>query len=230
MKYLIVDDERLARTELIRQLNEILPSVEYHEAATVRDARGILVSTPIDAVFLDLEMPKEHGFDFIPELRAAGKSVVVTTAHERFALQAFEHEVVDYLLKPIDRKRLGIAVSKLNRISNTPREEIVVFADSGNCWPVRIDDILAIEASGSYVTLYCSDSKPITLSRHLKEIEELLGGKNFVRANRAQIVRLSALKAIRRTPGGQLLSEVEGVGLIEFSRRQSQAFRQRYGF
>lgn len=230
MNYLIIDNDGPARAEIICQIAMILPDVSFHEASNVKEARGILMSNNIHAAFLDLAIPDDNGLDFVPELRSSGTPVVITTDHEYFAVRAFDEDVVDYLLKPFGKHRLIKTLAKLSRSSGSSPERIVLFSDSHRCWPVEIGDILMAEASGSYVTLHLKSQKPITLTRNLKDIESLLGSAHFVRVNRSQIVRLTALKSIRRLAGGLLSSEIEGISTVDFSRRQSRSFRQRYGF
>ncbi len=232
--YLVVDDEELARRELLRQLGNLLPSFSGMEAANVQQAREVLLNHRVDAVFLDLEMPGGHGMSFLPEIRAMGVPVVITTAHDRFAVDAFDGDAADYLLKPIDPTRL---VRALARIRSTGRETegepdggLIVLGDQSNCWPLHPEEILLAESAGSYVTIHLKDRKPILLTRSLREIEHLLPESTFVRINRGQIAQLACLKTIRRKEGGGFSAELEGHGPIEFSRRQAQAFRQRYQF
>jgi two-component system LytT family response regulator len=229
ISFLIVDDEELARAELCRQIGKLLPSFIGIEAKNTNQARELLLSHHIDGVFLDLEMPGGHGMTFLPEIRAMGVPVVVITAHERFAVDAFDGDAADYLLKPIDQARLARALTRIRRGIPGSNEKLIVLGDQSNCWPLHSEEIVMAESEGSYVLLHLKDRKPILLTRTLKEIEHLLNDNQFVRANRSQIVQLHCLKQIRRRDGS-FTAELEGHGTIEFSRRQSQAFRQRFGF
>ncbi|MEO8613982.1 MAG: LytTR family DNA-binding domain-containing protein [Luteolibacter sp.] len=234
LNFLIVDDEELARTELRRQIGVLLPSFVALEAGNINQARELLLSHPIDGVFLDLEMPGGHGMSFLPEIRAMGVPVVVVTAHERFALDAFDGDAADYLLKPIESARLARALARVRRLElqadTRPGKRLIVLGDQSNCWPLHSEEIIMAESEGSYVMLHLKDRKPILLTRSLKEIEHLLDENHFVRANRSQIVQLQCLKQIRRQGSSSFTAELDGHGTIIFSRRQSQAFRQRFGF
>lgn len=230
ISFLIVDDEELARVELCRQIGSLLPSFTGLQAGNVNQAREVLLSQRVDGVFLDLEMPGTHGMAFLPEIRAMGVPVVITTAHDRFAVDAFDGDAADYLLKPIEKSRLARALSRIRKLDESNRGKLLVLGDQSNCWPLHSDEIVMVESEGSYVMLHLKDRKPILLTRSLKDIETLLNPNSFVRVNRSQIVQLCCLKQIRRREGGGFSAELEGHGTIEFSRRQAQAFRVRFGF
>ncbi len=230
MTYLIVDDEDLARTELSRQISGLVSSFLPVEAANVTQARSILLSQRVDGVFLDLEMPGVHGMSFIPEIRAMRIPVVITTAHDRFAVDAFDGDAADYLLKPIEPSRLARALARMRKDENHHGDSLIVLGDQSHCWPLHPEEIIMVESDGSYVRIHVKDRKPIHLTKSLKEIELLLPDHQFVRVNRSQIVRLHCLKLIRRREGGGFSAELDSLGPIEFSRRQAQAFRQRHGF
>jgi two-component system, LytTR family, response regulator len=227
---LVVDDEDLARAELCRQIGGLLPSFMGIEAANIHQARELLMSHRVDGVFLDLEMPGGNGMTFLPEVRAMGVPVVITTAHDRYAVEAFDGDAADYLLKPIERTRLARALGRIRKPAAGEEGKLIVLGDQSSCWPLHPDEIVMAESEGSYVMLHLKDRKPILLTRSLKEIEHLLPESRFVRANRSQIVQLHCLKLIRRREGGGFAADLDGHGTIEFSRRQSQAFRQRFGF
>ncbi|RYD39030.1 MAG: response regulator transcription factor, partial [Verrucomicrobiaceae bacterium] len=201
LTFLIVDDEDLARAELGRQIGELLPFFTSIEAANVRQARGLLLSHRVDAVFLDLEMPGGHGMTFLPEIRTMGVPVVVTTAHERFALEAFDGDAVDYLLKPIEPSRLARTLARLRKPDPESDSKLLVLGDQSSCWPLHPEEIIMAESEGSYVMIHLKGRKPILLTRSLKDIEHLLPESLFVRVNRSQIVQLHCLKLIRRREG-----------------------------
>lgn len=227
--FLIVDDEDLARGELCRQISGLLPSFRGIEASNVNQARSILLSQRVDGVFLDLEMPGGNGMEFLPEVNAMGVPVVITTAHEQFAVTAFDRDATDYLLKPIELCRLARALTRFRKKVPHDENKLIVLCDQSHCWPLHPEEIIMAESEGSYVLIHVKDRKPILLTRSLKEIEQLLPENQFVRVNRGQIVRLHCLKMIRKKDGGGFSTELDGLGAIEFSRRQAQAFRQRHG-
>lgn len=232
LTYLIVDDEDLARADLCRQIGELLPSFTGIEAATIRQARERLLRQRVDGVFLDLEMPDGSGMALLSEIRAMGVPVVVITAHPQYAVGAFDGDAVDYLLKPVEPSRLARALTRIRKTDGrNPQESLIMLGDQSSCWPLRQDEIVMVESDGKNVLIHVKNRAPISIPRSLKEIEDLLNESQFVRVNRYRIVQLLCLKEIRRCLGaGYFVAELDGHGTIEFSRRQSIAFRQRFGF
>jgi len=232
LTFLIVDDQDLARTVLCHQISELLPSFVGIEAANVRQARELLMRQRVDGVFLDLEMPGGSGMALLPEIRAMGIPVVVVTAHKRYAVDAFDGDAVDYLLKPVEQSRLARALTRIRKLGGRdPADPLIMLGDHSSCWPLRQDEIVMLESEGKNALLHLKNREPIPIPRSLKEIEELLNESQFVRVNRYRVVQLLCLKEIRRRTGaGHFVAELDGHGSIEFSRRQSIAFRQRFGF
>jgi two-component system LytT family response regulator len=229
--FLIVDDEEFARVELRRQLTKLIPAFNCLEASNLQEAREQLLGQRVNGVFLDLEMPGGHGMSFLPELKAMGVPVVLVTAHDRHAIEAYDSDVCDYLLKPIERLRLARALARMSQPEDNHDRKLLVLGDQSGCWPMYMDEIILIETEGTQSRFHLKDRSPVLIPRSLKEIEQSLNFKHFVRVNRSQIVQLHCLKMISRREGsGNFESELEGHGMIEFSRRQSQAFRQRFGF
>jgi len=229
--FLIVDDEEFARVELRRQLAKLLPAFTCLEASNLEEAREQLLGQRVNGVFLDLEMPGGHGMSFLPELKAMGVPVVLVTGHDRHAIEAYDQDICDYLLKPIERTRLARALARISQPEDNHDRKLLVLGDQSGCWPMYMDEIILIETEGTQSMFHLKDRSPVLIPRSLKEIEQSLNPKQFVRVNRSQIVQLHCLKMISRREGsGNFESKLEGHGMIEFSRRQSQAFRQRFGF
>jgi two-component system LytT family response regulator len=123
MKAIIIDDERLARTEL-RKLLQDFPEIEIvDEASNAEEGIQKIENHNPDLVFLDIQMPGKTGFDMLSELDHAPQ-VIFTTAYDEYALKAFEVNALDYLLKPVEPRRLADAVEKLRKISNGGMTEI----------------------------------------------------------------------------------------------------------
>src|SRR6187200_2035865 len=163
-KAIIIDDERLARNELKKLLSEF-PEVEViGEAANAAEGIEKIESLMPDLIFLDIQMPGKTGFDMLMELEKA-PHVIFTTAYEEYALKAFEVNALDYLLKPIEPKRLADAIQKLqghddrddhgsipmNFNRSVLQENDQVFVKDGErCWFVRLMDIRLFESVGNY--------------------------------------------------------------------------------
>lgn len=240
MKTILVDDERLARAEL-RRLLGAHPQIDIvGEAANAAEARSLLASLRPEIMFLDVQMPGETGFDLLADIPAPVPQVIFTTAFDEFALRAFEVNALDYLLKPIDRARLAAAVDKLGRrgrlgeppeVENAPTgklgEDDPVFVREGDaCWFVSVRSIRLLESEGNYTRLHFAEHKPLVY-RSLNAMESRLPEKLFFRANRSQIINLSAIRKIEPWFSGGLRVDLEGGHVSELSRRQAQAFRER---
>jgi two-component system LytT family response regulator len=238
MRAIIIDDERLARTELRKLLQEF-PEVEVvDEAANADEGITKIDSLQPDLVFLDIQMPGKTGFDMLAELERA-PHVIFTTAYDEYALKAFEVNALDYLLKPIEPKRLADAMQKLH-VAETKENHIVpenfnqsilteadqVFVKDGErCWFVKLSDIRLFESVGNYAKVFFGGNKPLIL-KSLNALEERLDQKTFFRANRKHIVNLRMIDKIEPYFNGGLLLELKGGEKIEVSRRQTVKFKE----
>jgi two-component system LytT family response regulator len=238
MRAIIIDDERLARTEL-RKLLQDFPEVEVvDEAANADEAINKIDTLQPDLVFLDIQMPGKTGFDMLAELERA-PHVIFTTAYDEYALKAFEVNALDYLLKPIEPKRLADAMQKLH-IAETKENHILpenfnqsiltevdqVFVKDGDrCWFVKLSDIRLFESVGNYAKVFFGANKPLIL-KSLNALEERLDQKTFFRANRKHIVNLRMIDKIEPYFNGGLLLELKGGEKIEVSRRQTVKFKE----
>ncbi|HET6769915.1 MAG TPA: LytTR family transcriptional regulator DNA-binding domain-containing protein [Chitinophagaceae bacterium] len=238
MRAIIIDDERLARTEL-RKLLQDYPEVEVvDEAANADEGITKIDTLQPDLVFLDIQMPGKTGFDMLAELERA-PHVIFTTAYDEYALKAFEVNALDYLLKPIEPKRLADAMQKLH-VAETKENHVIpenfnqsilteadqVFVKDGErCWFVKLSDIRLFESVGNYAKVFFASNKPLIL-KSLNALEERLDPKTFFRANRKHIVNLRMIEKIEPYFNGGLLLELKGGEKIEVSRRQTVKFKE----
>jgi len=238
MRAIIIDDERLARTEL-RKLLQDYPEVEVvDEAANADEGITKIDTLQPDLVFLDIQMPGKTGFDMLAELERA-PHVIFTTAYDEYALKAFEVNALDYLLKPIEPKRLADAMQKLH-VAEVKENHIIpenfnqsilteidqVFVKDGErCWFVKLSDIRLFESVGNYAKVFFGGNKPLIL-KSLNALEERLDPKTFFRANRKHIVNLRMIEKIEPYFNGGLLLELKGGEKIEVSRRQTVKFKE----
>ena len=237
MKTFIVDDERLARNELKRLLKNFSAIEIIGEAANADEAIEKIETARPDLLFLDIQMPGRNGFELLESLIYVPK-VIFTTAFDEYALKAFEFNALDYLLKPVEQKRLAAAIGKVenhrleeeekNReLKSTPLGDAdqIFVKDGERCWFVKLRDVRLLESEGNYTRLYFDKNKPLIL-RSLNYLEARLDEKTFFRANRKHIINLRWIEII--TPGfdGRLDVKVSGAPEIEMSRRQSQKFKE----
>jgi len=241
IKAIIIDDERLARNEL-KKLLEQHPEIEIiDEAINVDEGVEKIDLAHPDLIFLDIQMPGKTGFDLLSELEKSPK-VIFTTAYDEFALKAFEVNALDYLLKPIDPKRLADAIQKLQAEIELERASLsgnvrgplsesdqVFVKDGEKCWFVKLEEIRLFESVGNYAKVYFSTNKPLIL-KSLNALEERLDEHVFFRANRKHIINLHWIEKIEPYFNGGLLVELKGGEKIEISRRQTVKFKEMMSF
>lgn len=234
MKALIVDDERLARTELSRLLSKFKEIQIVGEAVNAEDAIKKIKELKPELVFLDIQMPGKTGFEMLEELDVVPK-IIFTTAYDEYALKAFEYNALDYLLKPIEEKRLEDAIKKVTKSETATNiepppdilkpEDQVFVKDGDRCWFVRLEEVRLFESEGNYVRLYFGENKPLIL-RTLNYLDERLDPRTFFRANRKHIINLKWVENIEPWLNGGLLVKLKGGQKIEVSRRQSIKFKE----
>ncbi|MFD2785258.1 LytR/AlgR family response regulator transcription factor [Hymenobacter rubripertinctus] len=240
MKVLLVDDSRLARTEL-RHLLTAFPEVEVvGEARHAGEARAQLQALKPEVLFLDIHMPGETGFELLASLDEAPQ-VIFTTAYDEYALRAFEVNALDYLLKPIQENRLAAALEKVRprlaapvlpasppaEAAATPlgAQDQVFVKDGERCWFVRLAEVRLFEINGSYTQIYFEDHRPL-IPRTLQHLELRLDARVFFRANRQQIINLEWVESIEPWFSNTLKIRLRGGPEVEVSRQQSGRFRE----
>jgi two-component system LytT family response regulator len=235
MKALIIDDERLARVELKRLLSPHKDINIVGEAVNVDDAVSKITELNPDLIFLDIQMPGKNGFELLEELDSV-PIVIFTTAYDEYALKAFEYNALDYLLKPIEPKRLEDTIKKVieknkkdtaaSQEQPVLKEEDQIFVKDGEkCWFVKLSTIRLMESEGNYVRLYFDDNKPLIL-RTLNYLDERLDNKTFFRASRKHIINLKWIESIEPWLNGGLLVKLKGGNKVEVSRRQAIKFKE----
>ena len=229
MRALIVDDERLARVELLRLL-AAHPEVEIAgEARNAGEATQLIARLHPDLLLLDVQMPDADGFDMLGRLDAA-PAVIFTTAFDHYALRAFEVSALDYLVKPIAAERLAAAIAKAaQRITPTDSQRLgagrkIFVRDGERCWFVALEDIVVMESEGNYTQLSFGGNRPM-LPRSLAALEERLDPELFFRANRRQIINLRHVTSIEPAADGGLAVTLTGGIVVEMSRRQARKFQ-----
>ncbi|AEL25390.1 LytTR family DNA-binding domain-containing protein [Cyclobacterium sp. 1_MG-2023] len=239
MRVLVVDDERLARKELISLLSQNDNIEILGEAPNVDEAKEKIESLQPDVVFLDIQMPEKTGFDLLEELDYV-PLVVFITAYDEFALQAFQVNALDYLLKPIEPDRLTETLKKLEKkLEELKKEEALevdlpkdklslndqVFVKDGDkCWFVKLANVRLFESDGNYIKVYFEKNKPM-IHKSLNALDERLDEKSFFRASRKHIINLSWVESIEPWFNGGLVVTLKGGERIEVSRRQAARFK-----
>jgi len=239
MRALVIDDERLARKELINLLSQHESVEVVGEAINVDDAKDKIEKLNPDVIFLDIQMPEKTGFDLLEELDHV-PHVIFTTAYDEYALKAFQVNALDYLLKPIEPERLSEALKRLQtKIIDQQREESqdssgsdkklslqdqVFVKDGDRCWFVKLVNVRLFESDGNYIKVYFDNHKPM-IHKSLNALDERLDEKSFFRASRKHIINLSWVEGIEPWFNGGLVVTLKGGDRIEVSRRQAARFK-----
>ncbi len=246
IKALIIDDERLAR----RELNSLLKKHDdidiLDEANNADEAFEKIKELNPDLLFLDIQMPEKTGFELL-EMLDTVPQVIFTTAYDEFALKAFEINALDYLLKPIEPKRLESALQKIRQIieqqdkdeeeksssksskgskQSFSEEDQVFVKDGDKCWFVHLREIRLLESDGNYVKVYFNNFRPL-IHRSLNALDEKLDSKMFFRASRKYIINLKWIEKIEPWFNGGLMVTLKGGERVEISRRQAAKFKER---
>ncbi|WP_304235093.1 LytTR family DNA-binding domain-containing protein [Jiulongibacter sediminis] len=244
MRTIIIDDERLARNELKRLLEEFPRINIIGEAANADEAIPMIEEMEPDLLFLDIQMPGKDGFELLEALEDRVPDVIFTTAYDEYALKAFEFNALDYIMKPIDTARLAEAIQRVEEEKKEaqsdektePKEgelgvhDQVFVKDGEKCWFVRLGKVRLFESMGNYVRLHFDDQKPMIL-KSLNSLEERLDSKIYFRANRKHIINLNWIDKIEPWFSGGLLVTLKpgeigpGGEKIEISRRQAIKFK-----
>jgi DNA-binding LytR/AlgR family response regulator len=203
---LIVDDEQLAR-RLLKEFVSKIPMLELKGMCkSPLEAMDILSSQHIDIMFLDIQMPDITGVEFIKSLQHK-PATIFTTAYSEYALEGYQLDVIDYLVKPFPLDRFIKAVNKAieyidlkrnatnsNQQKDTDSNHLLLHADH-KIYKVALDDIKYIEGLKEYVSYYTSEKRIIVL-QSLKSIEESLPSDKFIRVHRSYIVPINKIKTL----------------------------------
>lgn len=239
MRTLIVDDERLARKELISLLKEF-PNIDIiGECANAEEAIEEIEKRKPDLVFLDIQMPGKNGFEMLEDLHFTPQ-IVFVTAYDEFALKAFEVNALDYLLKPVEPARLEETLKKIElkyseirllqqKMQEGPSHKLsekdqIFLKDGEKCWFVSLSDIRLFESEGNYVRVFFKEFKPLIL-KSLNNLEDRLDEKTFFRTNRKFIVNLKWVEHIENWFNGGLQITLKDGTKVEVSRRQAAKFK-----
>jgi two-component system LytT family response regulator len=228
MRAIIIDDERLARQELKNLLSAYKDIEIIAECNNAQSAKEKIAELNPDVIFLDMQMPGKTGLELIEEVSAL-PDVVFVTAHDEYAIKAFEVNAFDYLLKPVSPERLAETIKKLTlketyekKENTTPLTESdkVFIKDGEKTWFVKLSNIRLFESEGNYVRVYFDTFRPLIL-RSLNSLEERLDEKHFFRASRKHIINLSWIESIETWFNGGLMVKLKGGQEVEISRRQA---------
>jgi two-component system LytT family response regulator len=241
MKAIVVEDSRLAREGLVRMLREFKTLDIIGAAEDVSAALVLIEQHQPDVIFLDIHMPEQNGFELLAKITYEVK-IIFTTAYAEYAVQAFEHDSVDYLLKPISKERLAKAIEKLttkklseNKLVATDEypqdnekisEQILALnsrifvKDNDQCHIIEIVNIDYIESCKNYVQVYF-DLKKAFVKKSLNQVEMRLPKQLFFRVNRQFIINLQSVVTIVETLNDGYELTMKDGKTIDVSRRNT---------
>lgn len=238
IKAIIIDDEPRAGKGLAILIEKHCPEIEL--VAICQDSRkaiDLIQELQPQLVFLDVEMPHMNGFELLEKLLPASFEVIFTTSYDQYAIKAIKFSALDYLLKPVGAGELQTAVKKFQkrspaslalqvdillsqlRRSKTVPNRIALSTMEG-LQIIAITDIICCSASGNYTILTLKNNQKLTVSRQLKDIEEMLGEESFMRVHHSYLVNLEEIKKYTRGEGGSLL--MSDGSIVDVSRTKKE--------
>jgi two-component system, LytTR family, response regulator len=224
IKAIILDDELHCSKGLNMQLAQVCPQVEVIATFNApMQALDFVANNTFDILFLDVEMPLLNGFDFLKKIGVPAFDVIFTTAYDQFAIKAFKYSAFDYLLKPIEDEDLYNSIAKWEKekkSQNTPmryqvlmeqmvdpKQKKLVLPTSEGMELIDIEDIVCIDSDGNYSHLFFSNGTSLLVSRTLKEFEDILETKGFMRVHHSHIISLKKLRKYLKADGGYVVME-----------------------
>jgi len=215
---LVVDDERLARKELISMLQAFDTIEIAGEADSVASAIKQLSKFKPDLLFLDIQMPGKSGFDLLDEVETEAK-IIFVTAYDEYAIRAFEVNAIDYLPKPVSHERLAKTIDRI--VHQTPNENVQtkklkysdrLFLEFGSQIRfLKISEIVCILAEGDYTTVWLTDGKKGLVSKPMKEWETRLPEDLFCRIHRSSIINTEYIEKIEKSFNDSFMIFLKGV-------------------
>lgn len=221
MNCIIIDDEKHCIKTLTKLLATNFPEVKIVATCSesVKACDLIRLHQP-GFIFLDIEMPQLNGFDLLSKFDHLFFDVIFTTAYDSYAIKAIKYSALDYLLKPIAKEELAIAIqklkSKLNPISHAQVElatavrnrqmpDTIALPTTEGLAFVLVSDIVYCMADGSYSQVFMIDKNEILISKTLGDVEELLGEYSFFRIHHSSLINLKQVKKYIRGEGGEVI-------------------------
>lgn len=221
MDAIIIDDEKHCRHVLSLLLARHCPEVNVvAECADGTTALQAIAEHRPQLLFLDIEMPGMNGFELLERCTDKGFSVIFTTAYNEYAIKAIRHSALDYLLKPVDKNELEQSVIKAQKQCNKDSGNIekligllrerkspepVALSTLGGLIVINTDDLLYCESDGPYTNFIFIEQKPILLSKTLKEVEEVLTSRNFLRVHNSFLINMKYVRKYLNGNGGDVV-------------------------
>ena len=230
MRVLVVEDEPVVARRLSRMIREIVgDELEHLEVeGLLHDAFDRLAETPVDLLFLDLNLHGQDGFELLRQVVASSFHTIVVSAHVERAVEAFELGVLDFVPKPFSRKRLQLALDRARKLDTGPRSlRYLAIRRSGSTHLIPIDQVSFIQAADDYAEIHTRDGQVALHDKTLSKLEDLLP-EHFLRVHRSYLVNLRDVRRLGNEPGSRYFIELEGGQEIPVGRTRLQALRRRW--
>ncbi|MDP3582415.1 MAG: LytTR family DNA-binding domain-containing protein [Ignavibacteria bacterium] len=227
LKSVIVDDEKLAREDLKSVLKEFSNVEVVGEADSAESAAALLKTIEPDILFLDIQMPGKTGFDLLAEVQTSAK-IIFVTAYDEYAIKAFEVSAQDYLLKPVSKSRIELALEHLEISEESKSAHLnqldyndTIFVMINNSYQfLKINTIIKIIAAGNYSEVYTNGKQKGLVLKSLREWENRLPGNQFVRVHRNSVINLEYVEKIEDWFNYSYKIHLKGIeGTVIMSRR-----------
>lgn len=246
LRTIIIDDEPNAVGLLALRLQQHCPHVEVLASCTSshKGVQAILDHRP-NLVFLDIEMPQMNGFQLLEAVGSIDFSLVFVTAYDKFALKAFRYSAVDYLLKPIDTQELIQAVGRVEKQLQTSPEQVdhlkqqlhpttklmpdkIALPYQNGVTFVELKDIVYCESDDNHTKFYVAEGPHYLVTKSMRDIQELLEERDFLRVHRQYLINLNHIKKFVRGEGNYLI--MSNQQSIPVSRAQRDRLMERFGW
>ena len=242
IKTLIVDDEPHCCEVLELLLQKYCPEVSVIACCdSAADALKVIAAEKIDLLFLDIEMPHANGFDLLENIPSINFELIFTTSYDQYAIKAIRFSALDYLLKPIDREELQSAVNRASQRMQAPGPKQIELLLQQLNYPLSMnrialptleglqlipsDHIISCTSSSNYTLLHLKEGQKLLVSKTLKEIESLLGERQFIRVHHSHVVNLQEIRKYLRGEGGQL--QMSDGSMVDVSRSRKDVLLKR---
>ena len=234
IKALIVDDEELARSDLHALLSKI-PAIEIvGEANNISSAIDAIEKLKPDVVFLDIQFPRETGFDLLEKIETSAK-IIFVTAFDKYAIRAFEVNALDYLIKPVDPERLAITIERLESSNSSEKKQSdfnytdsIFIEHANNFYFVKVNSIIMISAAAAYTEIITAKGLKLFAHKSMKEWETRLPQNSFVRIHRSVIINIDFIEKMDKWFNYSYRVYLKSIdNPISISRRYIAAIRER---
>ncbi len=241
IRCVIIDDERESRTVVSNILTGCCPEVKIAgEADGVKSGLTLIGKTRPDVVFLDIRINDGTAFDLLEQINWTNFHIVFITAYEQYAIRAIRFSAIDYILKPVDPGQLIAAIERIktlapetnqsgerisNLIGNKKEIDRIALPTLNGYNFVKLADIVRCEADNNYTLFYLAEGKKFLVTRTLKEYENLLSEKSFVRVHQSHLVNMNFVTSYIKGDGGSVI--MHDGSEVEVSRRKKEEFLRR---